>query len=72
MATAPARSPALRILDRMGRSTVGGVEQFGRGAGLIVESFYWLIVDPSRPQPVRPRAVFVQMRSVSRPSPSSA
>ncbi len=38
MATASARSPALQVVDRFGRSAVGAVEQFGRGAGLVVES----------------------------------
>lgn len=64
MATVPARSPVVQILDRFGRSAIGAVEQVGRGAGLLVESVYWLIVGPRRRQPVRPRAVFVQMMEI--------
>ena len=61
MASAPVRSPVLQVFDRFGRAAVGAVEQLGRGAGLVVESIYWLIFGPSRRQPVRPRAVFAQM-----------
>lgn len=64
MASASARSTAFQVLDRLGRSAVGGVEQFGRGAGLVMESGYWLVFGAGRRQPVRVRAVFIQMMEI--------
>ena len=64
MATVPARPPVIRMFDRLGRSAVGAIELMGKGAGLVVESLYWLILGPRRRQPVRARAVFAQMMEI--------
>jgi phospholipid/cholesterol/gamma-HCH transport system permease protein len=52
------------MFDRVGRSAVGAVELMGKGAGLLVDSVYWLILGPRRRQPVRARAVFAQMMEI--------
>jgi phospholipid/cholesterol/gamma-HCH transport system permease protein len=41
-----------------------GIEGFGRGAGLVAESIYWLFLGRSQQQPVRTPAVFEQMMEI--------
>ena len=50
-----------RFFDKIGRYAVAGIEEIGNGGVLVVETFFWLLLGPSRKQPVRPAAVFVQM-----------
>ncbi|NQV82644.1 MAG: ABC transporter permease [Rhodospirillales bacterium] len=54
-------SPVSRFFDRVGRYAVAGVEEIGNGGVLVVETFFWLFLGPSRKQPVRTSAVFAQM-----------
>ena len=58
---AAASGRAQRAVERLGRSTVAGVEGFGFGAALFAESVYWLFAGRARRQPVRVAAVFQQM-----------
>ncbi len=48
-------------MSRVSRRVASGMEEFGYGASLLAESFYWLAVGPFRHQPVRLSAVFAQM-----------
>ena len=54
-------NPVSRFFDRVGRTTVAGIEEIGNGGVLVVESFFWLLFGPRRRQPVRVDSVFVQM-----------
>ncbi len=54
-------SSPLDKLERLGRTAVRSVEEFGYGASLLGETAFWLVVGPFRHQPVRMRAIFVQM-----------
>jgi len=53
-----------RFLDKVGRYTVAGIEEMGNGGVLVVESFFWLLMGPSRKQPVRVASVFAQMMEI--------
>lgn len=53
-----------RFVERIGRRTVAGVEEFGFGATLLGESAYWIAVGRWRRQPVRINAVLVQMMEI--------
>jgi len=64
MPATPADNAVLRYLERVGRLTLRGVEEVGKGAGLVVESVYWLILGPSQRQPVRMPSVFAQMMEI--------
>jgi phospholipid/cholesterol/gamma-HCH transport system permease protein len=59
-----AREGITNYLDKIGRQTVAGVEEIGNGGFLFLESFYWLFVGPRMKQPVRFRAVVVQMMEI--------
>ena len=51
-------------LEQLGRSVVKTVEEFGQGAVLLAESFYWLFFGYFRKQPVRMPSVFQQMMEI--------
>jgi phospholipid/cholesterol/gamma-HCH transport system permease protein len=51
-------------LERLGRTTVRGIEEFGYTAALLVESLYWIVFGPFKRQPVRLPATFAQMMSI--------
>ena len=51
-------------LERLGRATVSGVQEFGWGASLFVESIYWLFAGKRLRQPVRVYAVFAEAMQV--------
>ncbi len=53
-----------RFFDRVGRTTVAGIEEIGHGGILIGESLYWLIYGPRVKQPVRLGSIFQQMMEV--------
>jgi phospholipid/cholesterol/gamma-HCH transport system permease protein len=53
-----------RYLDKLGRSTVHGVEEVGNGGVMIFESIYWLVFGPKMGQPVRLNAIVEQMMGV--------
>ncbi len=55
---------AQRLAERIGRSTVRGIEGIGHGAALLVESMYWTGLGWRRHQPVRLPAVFTQMMEI--------
>jgi phospholipid/cholesterol/gamma-HCH transport system permease protein len=52
------------FLDRIGRATVGGIEEVGYAASMFVESIYWIIYGKKRRQEVKLPAVFSQMMQV--------
>jgi len=53
-----------RLVERLGRTTVRGVEEFGFAAALLGETAYWIGVGRWRRQPVRIGAVFEQMMEI--------
>jgi phospholipid/cholesterol/gamma-HCH transport system permease protein len=55
---------ALRPLTRLGRGTLGVVSGLGYAGFLLLESLYFFFWGWRRGQPVRPAAVFEQMRQV--------
>lgn len=58
------RNPVSRFLETVGRYSVAVIEEIGNGGAVVVESFFWLVMGPSRKQPVRVRAVFAQMMEI--------
>lgn len=42
-----------RLLDRLGRATVRGIEEFGFGATLLGQALWWLVMGRSRHQPAK-------------------
>ena len=57
-------SPVVRFAERVGRSTVGGIEGIGHGAALLAESLYWICLGWRKHQPVRLPAVFSEMMEI--------
>ena len=55
---------ALRPVTKLGRGTVGVVAGLGYAGFLLLESLYFAFWGWRRGQPVRPAAVFEQMRQV--------
>lgn len=55
---------AQRLLDRVGRAVVGGVDEFGFGASLLGQSLFWVVAGPRRRQPVRLAAVVAQAMEI--------
>lgn len=51
-------------LDRLGRASVGGLEELGRYGMLLAESVYWLVVGKRLNQPVRVSAVIAEMMEI--------
>jgi len=52
------------VLERIGKSTVEGVQECGYAAALFAESLYWLLVGRRWRQPVRIAAVFQEMMDI--------
>lgn len=48
----------------LGRRVVGGVEEFGYGAALLVESLFWIAIGSLRQQPVRVATVVAEMMRI--------
>ncbi len=63
MAAEPPRSAVAAAVERVGRSTVRGVEEWGYVMALLAESVHWLLLGPFKRQPVRIPAVFARMMS---------
>ncbi|MBI4696663.1 MAG: ABC transporter permease [Gammaproteobacteria bacterium] len=60
-----AESGASRVLvERLGRTAAGWVEEFGYYFALCAESLYWLVAGPFRHQPVRLGAAVAQMAAI--------
>lgn len=57
-------SPIARQVEKIGRSTVHGVEEVGNGGVMVFESLYWLFFGPKLGQPVRLNAVVEQMMGI--------
>ena len=51
----------MRVLEALGRRTVGGFDRIGLGAVLLAESTFWMVAGARRRQPVRIGAIAVQM-----------
>ena len=54
----------LRLLDRVGRAVLRGIDEFGFGAALLGEAVFWLAAGGRRRQPVRLAAVVAQAMEV--------
>ncbi|MFA7592674.1 MAG: ABC transporter permease [Thiohalobacteraceae bacterium] len=48
----------------LGRRVVGGVEEFGYGAALLVESLFWIAIGSLRQQPVRVATIAAEMMRI--------
>jgi len=57
-------NPLTRLLERVGRGTVVGVEAIGFTCALFAEALFWLFVGWRRNQPVRMPALFEQMMDI--------
>lgn len=55
---------ARAFTENLGRRVVGGVEEFGYGTLLLLESLYWIIAGPYRQQPVRIKAIVAEMMRI--------
>jgi len=64
MSESPKQNATVRFFDRVGRSSVAGLEEMGRHGVLMAESLYWLVYGPGMSQPVRLGAVFAEMMEV--------
>lgn len=64
MAETNTKSTFSATAEKVGRSTVAGVEEIGLGAMMVLESGYWLLFGHREKQPVRLGAVFEQMMAV--------
>jgi len=53
-----------RFLERIGRTTVHGIEEVGNGGVMVVETLYWLFFGYRMRQPVRLNAVVQQMMEI--------
>lgn len=58
------RAGPLASVERLGRSTVRGIEEWGYTTALLIESLYWLLLGAFKHQPVRPPAVFSRMMDI--------
>lgn len=54
----------IRALEKVGRTTVAGVEEIGNCGVVIGESLFWLFAGPRIKQPVRIGAIFQQMMEI--------
>ena len=52
------------LFEKLGRATVKGVDEMGFAISLFAESLFWLVMGPSRRQPVRVSAVVAQMMEI--------
>ena len=52
------------FLERIGRTTIAAVEEFGNAGVLLGQTFFWLFAGRSYRQPVRIGSVFVQMMEI--------
>lgn len=50
--------------ENLGRRVVGGVEEFGYGTMLLLESLYWILAGGFRQQPVRVAAIAAEMMRI--------
>jgi len=64
MTTASAPGGLSRVFERVGRVAASVSDEIGRGAGLVAEVFYWLLLGRSRQQPVRGGSVIDQMMEI--------
>ena len=53
-----------RIFDKVGRTTVAGVEEIGVCGALVWETLFWVVMGARLKQPVRMASLFVQMMEV--------
>ncbi len=53
-----------KALERIGRATVGLIEELGYAAALLIESMYWLLAGWRRGQAVRASPVFAEMMEI--------
>ncbi len=63
MAEAATR-PLVRLFDRVGRTTVRGIDEIGFATAVLGECLYWSVIGRWRHQPVRLAAVVAQMMEI--------
>ncbi len=54
------RSKFVTLADRLGRTTVSGLDEMGFAAHLLGKSLYWLVLGRRRRQPVRLDSIVLQ------------
>ncbi len=59
-----AQSAFGRFFDKVGRTSISGLEEVGRHGVMLVESLYWLIAGPRMSQPVRLGSVIAEMMEI--------
>lgn len=64
MSDTAGQNQATRLLDRLGRIAVAGLEELGRHGMLMAESVYWLAAGRRLSQPVRMGAVVGEMMEI--------
>ncbi len=64
MADSDTDSAPTRFMERVGKTTVRGVEEIGFCGTLLWDSLYWLVLGPRMRQPVRHAHVFAQMMEI--------
>ncbi|MFQ5354917.1 MAG: MlaE family ABC transporter permease [Mariprofundaceae bacterium] len=64
MSTTGAISPAVRLVEKIGRATAQAIEGIGHGASLLAGSLYWACFGWRRKQPVRLPAVISEMMDI--------
>jgi phospholipid/cholesterol/gamma-HCH transport system permease protein len=60
----PAARAMIHSVERLGRTSVAAIEEFGYAAALLGESFYWLFMGPRQHQTVRLRAIAAEMMEI--------
>lgn len=64
MAAEPSPNVVSKVFDKVGRTTVSGVEEIGVCGALIWETLYWIVMGPKLKQPVRMASLFQQMMEI--------
>ncbi|MCP4041028.1 MAG: ABC transporter permease [Gammaproteobacteria bacterium] len=64
MAGERSRSGLAVAVERFGRGTIRGIEEWGYAAALLAESLHWILLGAFKGQPVRVSAIFSRMMSI--------
>jgi phospholipid/cholesterol/gamma-HCH transport system permease protein len=58
------KGPVYQAIEKVGRTTITGIEEIGNCGVVVAESFFWLFLGPRIKQPVRIGAFFQQMMEI--------
>jgi len=64
MAAGEAQNSITRFTEKVGKTTISGIEELGTCGVLLAESVFWIFMGRSYRQPVRIGSVFVQMMEI--------